>query len=434
MEPLSAKQTSCATTPRGRRLGIQLNALRSRAYRRFWLGSLASVGGTQLLVLGQGWLVFELSGSPFDLGLLGAAVAIPSILMTLFGGVFADRLDKRRLLMTTSLIVAGLLVLLSVLDLTGVVVVWHVLVIAGLIGLVSGFDWPARQAVFPSLIDREHMMSAVALNSILWQGTRMIVPAAGGVVIAITDTAVVFIAAAAGFIYMFLVLTSLDIGHVVRARGASVGQFLAGVSFVTNNRLFGGLILLTWVNMFFGTSFIQLMPAFADLLGAGERGFGVLVSTSGIGSITGTVLVGAFQRARRLGWIMLAAILLSASALYGFSLITGFAESIAGVFYVALLFVFLTALFSSVYLITSMTTLQLRVPDSLRGRVMGIHGIGFSLISLGGLFGGAVAAASTLPLAVAAGASVVLLVVIWVGVTQTEIRSLDGRTLEAAHA
>ena len=113
----------------------QFGALRSYNYRRYWLGSLASIGGTQLLILGKGWLVFELSGSPFHLGLLGAASALPSILVTLFGGVLADRVDKRRLLMITSLSIAALLLLLAALDATEVVAVWHVITIAALISL-----------------------------------------------------------------------------------------------------------------------------------------------------------------------------------------------------------------------------------------------------------------------------------------------------------
>ncbi len=413
-------------------LPVQFNALRSLDYRRFWLGSLASVGGTQLLVLGQGWLVFELSGSPFDLGLLGAAASVPSILMTLFGGVLADRIDKRRLLMTTSMIIAVLLALLAALDATGVVAVWHVLLIAALIGLVSGLDWPARQALFPSLIEREHMMSAVALNSMLWQGTRMIMPAIGGIVIAVSDTAVLFALAAAGFVYMFFVIRALDVAREVRAGGVSLGHFVEGVRFIAASRLFTALIGLTFVNMFFGTSYIQLMPALADLLGASEKGYGVLLSVSGVGSITGTLITGGLQRARRLGWIMLAGIGLFAGALFAFSLITSLAEFIPGAFFAALLFVFLPGVCNSIFLISSMSVLQLSVPDALRGRVMGLHSIAFSLISLGGLFGGAVASATSLPLAVAAGASVVLGTAIWVGVTQTEIRNLDGGVLRDA--
>ncbi|HIE84542.1 MAG TPA: MFS transporter, partial [Dehalococcoidia bacterium] len=149
------------------------SALAAPQYRR----SLASVGATQLLIIGQGVLVFDISGSEFLLGLAGAVTGIATIVVTLFGGVLADRVNKRLLLMVTSLMVAGLLFLLALLDVTNVVRVWHVVAIASAIGVVAGFDSPARQSIFPLLINRrDQMMSAVALNSVAWQGTRIIVP------------------------------------------------------------------------------------------------------------------------------------------------------------------------------------------------------------------------------------------------------------------
>lgn len=405
---------------------IQLGALHSRLYRRYWLGSLASVGATQLLILGKGWLVFELSGSPMKLGLLGAAGAVPQILVTLFGGVLADQLDKRRVLMVTSLIVASLLLLLGWLDSSGIVEVWHVITIAALIGLTSGFDWPSRQAYFPSLIERRHMMSAVALNSVLWTGTRMIIPAIGGIVIALSSTAVVFFASAAGFLVMFLVLGTLPSGRMQPSPGNSIQRFLEGLRFIRSSRIFAILIPLTWIGTFFGVSYIQLMPAFADILAVGERGFGFLLSASGVGSVAGTLLVVTVQRHRHLGWLMLGSAMLSAIVLYGFSIVTGFADAIPNAYVLALGCALLMSLFNSLYIISSMTVLQLRVPDALRGRVMGIHGITFSLIPLGALFTGFVAAAYTPPAAVAVGASIVLLAVLSVMATQREIRALAG--------
>lgn len=405
---------------------VQLGALRSPLYRRYWLGSLASIGATQLLILGKGWLVFELSGSPLKLGLLGAAGAAPQILVTLFGGVLADRLDKRRVLMVTSLIVTSLLLLLGILDSSGVVEVWHVIAIAALIGLTSGFDWPARQAFFPSLIEREDMMSAVALNSVLWQGTRMIVPAIGGIVIALTSTAVVFFASAIGYVTMFLVLSSLRVEQRVAPRGNSLQQFVEGLRFIWSTKVFAILIPLTWIGTFFGVSYIQLMPAFAEILGVGERGFGFLLSASGVGSVTGTLLVITVQRSHRLGWLILGSSMCATFALFGFAAVTGNADVLGHAYSVAIGFVFLMSLFNSMYLISTMTVLQMRVPDGLRGRVMGIHGITFSLIPLGALFGGSVASVYTPPIAVAVGASIVLVAVLSVALTQSEIRSITG--------
>ena len=405
---------------------IQLGALHSPLYRRYWLGSMASIGATQLLILGKGWLVFELSGSPLKLGLLGAAGAIPQILVTLFGGVLADQLDKRKVLMVTSLIVASLLVLLGLLDASGVVEVWHVIAIAALIGFTSGFDWPARQALFPSLIDRKHMMSAVALNSVLWQGTRMIVPAIGGIVIALSSTAVIFFASAVGYVIMFLVLASLPVEHRATARGNSLHQFVEGLRFIGSSRVFAILIPLTWIGTFFGVSYLQLMPAFAEILSVGERGFGFLLSASGVGAVSGTLLTVLVQGTHRLGWIILGSAFCATLALFGFGAVTGHADAMGHAYGAAIGCVFLMSMFNSMYLISTMTLLQMRVPDTLRGRVMGIHGITFSLIPLGALFGGSVATAYTPPIAVAVGASIVMVAVLSVATTQEEIRGIKG--------
>jgi predicted MFS family arabinose efflux permease len=177
---------------------------------------------------------------------------------------------------------------------------------------------------------------------------------------------------------------------------------------------------------FFGVSYIQLMPAFAEILDVGERGFGFLLSSSGVGSVTGTMLIVFVLNKHRLGLLILGASLCSTFALFGFAIVTGYAEAVQNAYAIAVCFVFLMSMFNSMYLISSMTVLQMRVPDALRGRVMGIHGITFSLIPLGALFGGSVASAFSPPIAVAVGASIVMLAVLSVATTQSEIRNLKG--------
>jgi hypothetical protein len=174
-------------------------ALRYPAYRAFWLGLLASVSGFQMLRFGQYWLIYQLTASPVALGYMGIASGIPAICLNLFGGVFADTIDPRRLIMTTQSLTAGLIFLPATLTFVDVVQVWHVLVIAFCAGAVEAFDQPARQALYPHLIDRKVMLSAVALNSSIWQGTRIIAPAAAGFVIASAGTAVAFYLAGLGF-------------------------------------------------------------------------------------------------------------------------------------------------------------------------------------------------------------------------------------------
>lgn len=393
-------------------------------YRRYWLASLASVGATQLINLGQGWLIYELTGSALHLGLLGAAAALPNIVMTLLGGVIADRFDRRRIMMATSSSIGSLLLLLAWLDMSGQVSVWHVLTIAALVSLITGVDWPARIALYPALIDRSAFLSAVALNSFIWQVTRMAMPALGGLVIAITDTWVVFLISALGFLVMLLVIASLPPQPAGTGHGTPWQQMQEGIRFIHHQPLFRWLILLTFIGMFFSQSYIQIMPAFADLLGGGEAAFGYLLSAGGVGSVVGTLLVGSIQGHRHLGRLMLGGAALAAVTTLLFGLIAN-----SGVFLLGLLTTFLAAAFASVFLISSMSVMQLSVPDTLRGRVMGIHAMGFSLMPLGGLLIGALAETLGAPTAVVLGSSVYLLSILAIAVREPFIRRLSGHEL-----
>ncbi|MCH2285628.1 MAG: MFS transporter, partial [SAR324 cluster bacterium] len=397
----------------------------SAPYRRFWLGSIASVGSTQLYFISNAWLVFELSGSALDLGFMGAATAVPTIIATLIGGLVADRFTRRSVLILTSGISAVLLLLLGVLDASELVRVWQVLLISSLLGLVQGFDFPARSSIFPALIDKKQMMSAVSLNSILWQGSRMILPAIGGFLISITDTSLIFFICGIGFFCMMTVLLTLEVRQDNHANDAPWYEFKEGVKFVLHHRLFLTLILLSWISMFFGTSYVQIMPLFAEMLQSGERGYGLLISATGVGSIIGNLFISRYQQSRKLGIMMLSCAAMAPCSLIGFSLVTWILADTAGAFWMACCFAILTAALSSVFLVSSMTVLQIKVPDAFRGRVMGIHSITFSMISLGGLAAGALAAQFSAPVAVVIGAFVVLSSVTWVVFKVREISNLD---------
>ncbi|MBI4220366.1 MAG: MFS transporter [Chloroflexi bacterium] len=406
----------------------RLGALASPRYRRFWFGSWAAVGGTQLATAGTGWLVSELSDSPFNLGVVGAATAIPTILINLFGGVMADRLDRKLLLIGTSTLAMALAAVLTLLDATNWVLVWHIVAISIGFGFVYGLDWPVRQAFFPALITRDQMRSAVALNSILWQGTRVVVPSFAGVMIAVLGTESVFVASAAGFFAMTIVLISLRIPRTAGTGPARnvVHELGEGIRYIGRQRVFLVLILLTFSNHFFGLEYIQLMPAFAkeffpDDPDAASRAFGTLLGVAGVGAVSGTFVAAKLQSSRRLGLITLAGPFLLACAVWAFAASPSYPVAVIAIFFAGLV--------SSVFLINSMTVLQMRVEDRLRGRVMGIHGITFSLIPLGALFGGAVAEAVGVRTAVSISAGILALVVLLITITQKEIRDLDGRRL-----
>ncbi|MEX2446158.1 MAG: MFS transporter [Dehalococcoidia bacterium] len=410
--------------PSGR--GPRLGALSDARYRRYWLGSLASIGGIQLVVLGQGWLIVQvLGGSPLALGALGGAQALPTILMTVFGGVIADRVDRRSLLQVTALVSASLLLLLGTLDVTGYVQIWHVILVAAGLGLVQGVDQPTRNAFFPALIDRQNLPSAVALNAILWQSTRIVSPMIGGIAIALVNTSVVFYMSAAGFIAMFFVLWSLRVPRVVQGPDRNVLRDLQeGVSFIARSRLFATLILLTYAHMFFGMQYIQLMPLVAARFGVGPEGLGLLFTVVGIGAVSGTLLTLRLQGGRALGRMLLVAVFTAELLIVAFA--------VAPLYEAALVLLFLASVANSVFTISSMTALQMRVPDHLRGRVMGLHGITFSMMPLGGLFGGAVAQVTDVRVSIALGGLIMIALIAFVTVTRREIARLDGRREAAA--
>jgi MFS family permease len=405
----------------------RLPALAYPPYLRYWLASFASVGGSQLVTLGQGWLVFELTGSAWNLGLLGAAVALPNIIVTLIGGVIADRFDKRLIMMTTSVLTALMLALLAFFDWRETITLWQVLIIAGIVSLITGIDWPARVAIYPHLVAREHFMNAVALNAFIWQATRMAMPAIGGIIIAVGDTWMLFAAGSAGFLVMVLVMAGIRV-HVPAPPGfGPFRQLLDGLGFIRGSPLFLALLAITFAGMFFASSYSQIMPVFASAIGGDERVYGYLVATGGLASIAGTIAASSFQHHARLGRIMLSAASLTAlsAALFGWAAVNALLVP-------ALLLTFAAQLFASVFMVTSMGVMQLDVPDHLRGRVMGIHAIGYSLIPLGGLFLGGLTEWAGAGFALTTGCLIYLLVTLAAGLRNPLIRDWSGERVPGA--
>ena len=409
-------------------LALNLTAFKHKQFLKFWLGSFTSVGATQLQVMGLGWLVYEISESSLMLGILGAAAGFPAIVTTLLGGAIADQIDRRKLLLFTSISTAALLALLAYLDWSGIVEVWYVVAIAGTISVITGFDWPARQAIFPSLVEREDIMSAVALTTVIWQATRMMMPALGGIVIAVSGTWLLFVICSAGFFLMFFVLLDLKVKHLtLENRESTLYQIAEGIRFITSNKKFLILISLSYAVFFFASSYIPLMPAFAEMLNVDEKGFGYLLSITGVGAIAGTVISGSLQDSQRLGLAMLLSALAFSAFIYIFALISWI--GVPSAFYFALGTLFFASIFSSIFMVTTTTILQLEVPDQLRGRVMGFHGISYNLFPLGALLVGAIAETNNPSAAISLSTTIFVAYLIWVFFTQIEVRKINGSRL-----
>ncbi|MSQ21854.1 MAG: MFS transporter [Dehalococcoidia bacterium] len=400
-------------------------ALRYRNYRLFWFGQLVSVVGFQMLIVAQGWLVYSLTGSKLQLGLVGLSSAAPSIILNLFGGVVADKVNPRRLIMATQSVSCLVLLVLATLTATHLVQPWHVMVTAFLMGGLGAFDGPSRQAMFPHLIDRSALMNAVALNSTVWQSTRVVGPALAGVLIAWVGPAPVFYMTASGFGIFVLFLARIRMPDIRRAASASFKRDMAdGLRFIWSNHIFTFILGMTFFNSFFGMSYIFLMPVFQrDVLHVGPAGLGLLLSMGGVGALSGTAIVAALGNFRAKGLLMI----LGAVAFGVLLLLFAYSRW----FPVSLVLVALAGAASSIYMVSAQSTLQMLVPDQFRGRVMGFWGITYNLMPLGGFQGGVIASMFSAPVAVAVGGTAVIVFALLGAARNVQIRHLGMQTAGA---
>ncbi|MCE2469423.1 MAG: MFS transporter [Dehalococcoidia bacterium] len=400
------------------------------AYRVYWGGSLASILGFQVFLFSQFNLIHHLTGSAAFIGVTGAASAVPSIFLNLYGGVVADRMDRRRLLLATQLINAAVMALLGALTFAGRVEPWHVIAVSFVSGAVFAFDNPARQSLYPRLVAREALTSAVAFQSVIWQGTRMIGPGIAGLIVAnvggdeTLGLASGFYFAAAGFFVMALAMTRLRIpgGDNQTGGGASGMQALAeGLGFIRRDPVVRFLILMSFANAFFGGAHLILMPAVAsDVLGVGRDLQGWLLASGGAGALSVTLVVGTRRRVRAP-----AAMIIGGATLYGL-LLAAFALTAewVGSYPLALVLVLAMGVTQSAYMITIMSSLMMATPDHMRGRVLGVFGITYAMLPLSGLQAGILAEFIGVPMALAIGGFIVSFIAVAFAAANPKIRAL----------
>ena len=404
-------------------------ALKYPQYRSYWFGTLASVCGFQMLMFAQGWLTYELTGSPLYLGYVAVASAVPSIALNLFGGVFADRLDKRKLIFYTQILTATLIFTLAFLTLFEVVRVWHIIALAFAAGAVNAFDQPARQALYPHLIDRRVIMSAVALNSAVWQGTRIVAPMIAGIIIGLIGTATAIFVAGAGFVIMAIVILTLRIPRMdIGSTGSAFGALWEGLRFISGSSIFSFLIAMTFFNSFFGMAYITMMPAFAvDVLKVGADGQGLLMTVGGVGALGVTLLLSSSANFQRKGLLIIGGGLAFGISIIAFALTSRFVGSLP----LAMVLMFIMGTSSSTYMISIMSSLQLLVPDRMRGRVMGFYGMTWSIMPLGGMQAGAIAAFVGVPVAIAIGGGLVAAFALGPALINRQVRNIGSILMQS---
>ncbi|MDO9445037.1 MAG: MFS transporter [Dehalococcoidia bacterium] len=346
-------------------------------YRRFWTASLVRVMGMQFHIFAVGWLVVDvLDRSPVWLGAVGFAQAIPTILLSVPAGAMADRIEHRRLLLVSQALLMVNYLVLAVLIMSGTATIWYVIVWAALTGCLSAIGNPAQNAILPRLIEMRAITSAVALMSAIWNGTRIIAPGLAGILIATVGVGEAFLAAAVAFALSVVLIATLKLTPMPVAQHGVDRSLLGGLRYVAGNRIFLAVVGLSFFSSMFGSSYLYLMPVFArDILDVGSTGYGILGGVGGTGALLGTLAVVRFGNTPYRGQYML-----GSAALSGI-LVAGFASST--IFPLSLVMTFAAGFVASIYLNLGMTTLQVLVPDELRGRVMGVWSMTYFLTPVG---------------------------------------------------
>ena len=372
-----------APSPRPGRLG----AFRHRDFRLFWSGQLVSLIGTWMQSVGQSWLVLELTGSPFQLGLVNTLQFTPILLLSAVGGALSDRLGKRRILLVTQAAMMAQAFVLALLVRSGHVRYWHVAVLATIYGVGRAIDIPARQSFLSDLVGKADLPNAVALNSVVFNGARIVGPGVAGLLIARFDVAIAFFLNGASFVAVLTALVAIRTeGHPDPAGRLGIRQGLMGAAqYALSTPAVGFTLSLLVVVSLLVLNFNVVVPLIArDVLHEGAEGFGLLMSALGAGAIAGAAGIALLRRDRPpLSFLAGSAALLAVGVAL-LALVSRFGVAVA-------LLVVLGCL--QIYFSTSCnTTLQLITPHALRGRVMGLYALAFAgMTPFGSLLVGTIA-------------------------------------------
>jgi len=380
------------------------SALKHRNFRLFFFGQSVSLIGTWMQSLAQGWLVLKMTDSAFLLSLVQAMGSLPILFLSLIGGVVADRVVKRNLLLVTQTLSLALALGLGVLVSLEVVQVWHVVAAATLLGVVNTFDIPGRQSFIIEMVGKDDLMNGIALNSAVFNGARIVGPAIAGLLVGTVGIAACFYINAASYLAIIAGLSMMrfDAPEERRATRPVLKELKEGLSYVRHAPTVSSFVFMVAVTSLFSIPYIALMPVFArDVLGIGAKGLGILMGSAGAGALGGALTLATIGSVKRKGLTALVSATASATALLAFS----FSRDPV----VSCLLLAVVGWGMITQLATVNTLLQTDVPDGLRGRVMSLYTLVFlGFIPIGNLMVGTLAHYFGTPHAVAVGACVCL--------------------------
>jgi len=409
-------------SPLLQRAAVTFAALRHRNYRLWFFGQMFSLMGTWMQSVAQGWVVYELTSSKFLLGLVSFAGSIPTMFLMIPGGALADRIPKRRILLITQTAMMLQAAILATLALTERLQVWHVALLAFSLGVAQSFDAPTRQALAVEMVeDRRDLMSAIAMNSLMFNVARIVGPSVGGVVLALLGPAWCFYLNAFSFLAVLgaLLLMRFPAGLSRLQAEPLRAQIGAGLHYIRRHVVVRSIIALAGVSSLFGFFHTILLPAFAvDRLQVGKTGLGLLQGTIGVGAVIGAVTVAALGRSRYKGLLLTAGSLLFPVAAIVFAHSVWFPLSLVCLALAGYGVVAQNA--------SSNTLVQSIVPDKLRGRVMSVYTLMFfGTTPMGSLMAGSLAQGLGPAWAVTVGSGIALLFAAGVALAVPALRRRD---------
>jgi MFS family permease len=407
LSPSKSRQPTEAKPPAqpSKKLPPVMRALKHRNFQLFFGGQLISLTGTWMQSVAQSWLVYRLTGSSILLGLVSFAAQIPVFLLAPIGGTVADRYNRHRILIATQTAAMLLAFVLAALTLTSSIQIWQIFTMAALLGSVNAFDIPARQAFVVDMVGREDLINAIALNSSMVNGARIVGPAIAGILVSAIGEGWCFFANAVSYVAVITGLLMMKLTKRPRAarRGSALAHIIEGFRFVARTRPVRALLLLLGLVSLMGMPYAVLMPIFADqILHGGASGLGILMGASGAGALVGALSLAARQGARGLGrWVAWA------TAGFGISIIL---FALSRNFWLSAALLIPAGFSMMVQMAASNTLIQSMVPDGLRGRVMAVYSMMFmGMAPIGALLAGVLATHLGAPLTVAMGGAVCIL-------------------------
>jgi len=372
-----------------------LRALQHRNYRLFVVGQGISLIGSWMQVIAVGWMTYRLTNSAFLLGLVGFFGQLPTFLFAPIAGVLADHWNRRRILIVTQAMAMIQAFMLAVLSLSGAITVWQIMVLSIFLGLINSFDMPVRNAFVIDMVDKKDLSNAIALNSLMFNGARLLGPSLAGVLIALVGEGTCFLINSLSFLAVIAALSAmrLEAKKAPQKRESVVNGLREGFMYVANHAPIRYILLLVTLISVMGMSYATLMPVFArDVLGGGPHTLGFLMGAVGIGALIGGSYLALRKNIRGLEKVIPAM-----AFIFGASLI---AFSFSRTLWISLLLMLIVGFGMIAQMASSNTLLQSLADDDKRGRVMSFYTVAFmGMVPFGSLLAGAMADKIGAPLA-----------------------------------